>query len=109
MLNRKVFGIPAKYLLIAGVVLLAITLLLVLTVGVGLFNMLANESYEQPIYCEAHGGCSVLQPIIYILLFVVILLTGFAYTTLLERKGSPSSNSAPAEPCRSRWLFAASC
>ena len=44
MLNRTVFGIPAKYLLIAGVILLAITLLLLLTVGVGLFNMFANAS-----------------------------------------------------------------
>ena len=86
MLNRTVFGIPAKYLLIAGVVLLAITLLLLLTVGVGLFNMFANGSYEQPIYCETHGGCSVLQPIIYTVLFLLIVVTGFAYTTLLERK-----------------------
>ena len=36
--------------------------------------------------CTAESGCSVVYPIIYSLLFFFIVLTGFAYTTLLERK-----------------------
>lgn len=85
-MNRKIYGIPLKYILGAAVVGLLVTVLLVLTIGVGLFNMLSNGSYNTPVMCEAWYGCSVLQPIIYTVLFLLIVVTGFAYTTLLERK-----------------------
>ncbi|MCC6803783.1 MAG: NADH-quinone oxidoreductase subunit NuoH [Anaerolineae bacterium] len=37
-------------------------------------------------YSEAGRGCGVLYPIVYSLIFFLIIVTGFAYTTLLERK-----------------------
>lgn len=85
-MNRAIFGIPLKYLLLVGAVGAVVTALLVLTVGVGLFNMVADGSYNAARYCEAWYGCSVLQPIIFTVLFLFVILTGFAYTTLLERK-----------------------
>ncbi|MCA9892344.1 MAG: NADH-quinone oxidoreductase subunit NuoH [Anaerolineae bacterium] len=38
------------------------------------------------IKCSESSGCSVLHPIIYGLIVMIVILTGFAYTTLLERK-----------------------
>jgi len=38
------------------------------------------------IECRNSDGCSFLHPIIYSLILVFVVLTGFAYTTLLERK-----------------------
>lgn len=40
----------------------------------------------QVIQCSDSAGCSILHPILFGLLLVFIILTGFAYTTLLERK-----------------------
>jgi NADH-quinone oxidoreductase subunit H len=37
------------------------------------------------IQCRTHSGCSTLQSIIFSLVFFFVVLTGFAYTTLLER------------------------
>lgn len=41
---------------------------------------------SQAIECRSQTGCSVIQAIVYSLIFFVVVLTGFAYTTLLERK-----------------------
>jgi NADH-quinone oxidoreductase subunit H len=51
-----------------------------------LFNPDARVDQSQIVQCRAESGCSTIQAFIYgaILLFTVI--TGFAYTTLLERK-----------------------
>lgn len=38
------------------------------------------------VICRENAACAVLHPIIFGLIFVLVLLTGFAYTTLLERK-----------------------
>lgn len=38
------------------------------------------------VQCSDSAACSVVYPIIYGLILVVVILTGFAYTTLLERK-----------------------
>lgn len=38
------------------------------------------------VMCSESYACSVIHPIVYGLIFVFIYLTGFAYTTLLERK-----------------------
>lgn len=40
----------------------------------------------QVIQCRDNATCSIVHPIIYGLLLVFVILTGFAYTTLLERK-----------------------
>lgn len=86
MMSRKIFGIPLPYILGALLVGLIVTVVLILTVGVGLYNMLADGSYNTPIACEQSEGCRVLQPILFTALFLFIVVTGFAYTTLLERK-----------------------
>ncbi|MFN8563681.1 MAG: NADH-quinone oxidoreductase subunit NuoH [Anaerolineae bacterium] len=45
---------------------------------------------DQSMVVQCYGpdgrGCGIVHPIIFALLFFVIILTGFAYTTLLERK-----------------------
>lgn len=38
------------------------------------------------IRCGDSYGCSVLHPILFGVIFIFIIITGFAYTTLLERK-----------------------
>lgn len=37
------------------------------------------------IQCRTHSGCSTVQSIVFSLVFFFVVLTGFAYTTLLER------------------------
>ncbi len=37
------------------------------------------------IQCRMHSGCSTVQSIVFSLIFFFVVLTGFAYTTLLER------------------------
>jgi len=52
-----------------------------------IINWLTNASDPtMVITCADSYGCSVLHPPIFVLLFVFLVLTGFAYTTLLERK-----------------------
>jgi NADH-quinone oxidoreductase subunit H len=41
---------------------------------------------SQAIDCRSVTGCSVIQAIVYSLIFFFVILTSFAYTTLLERK-----------------------
>ncbi|MCB9450723.1 MAG: NADH-quinone oxidoreductase subunit NuoH [Anaerolineaceae bacterium] len=36
--------------------------------------------------CAADAGCQIVQPILYSVVVFIIVLTGFAYTTLLERR-----------------------
>jgi NADH-quinone oxidoreductase subunit H len=38
------------------------------------------------VQCADDAGCSVIWPIVFTLVLFVVVLTGFAYTTLLERK-----------------------
>lgn len=38
------------------------------------------------VQCSDSATCSIAHPIVYSLILVVLILTGFAYTTLLERK-----------------------
>jgi len=52
--------------------------------GNGLVNMW--PSHTTPTECSASAGCSFWHPVLYSLLIVFVVLTGFAYTTLLERK-----------------------
>jgi NADH-quinone oxidoreductase subunit H len=45
-----------------------------------------DPSLIRECYSENGGGCPVVHSIIFSLIFFVVVLTGFAYTTLLERK-----------------------
>jgi NADH-quinone oxidoreductase subunit H len=83
--TRKGFSIPLP-LILGGLVAVILVLLILGTIGVGLFNMLGAGGYDNPIPCSESAGCLFLHPIIYSALLLFVLLTGFAYTTLLERK-----------------------
>jgi NADH-quinone oxidoreductase subunit H len=50
------------------------------------FILNPNQRIETVIQCSASDGCRILQPIIFGLVFALVIVTGFAYTTLLERK-----------------------
>ncbi len=84
---------------IAGIVALVVIALLVLLIanidavahGIeGFLNdTLFNANRIDPntaIDCRASSGCTIVHSIIFSLIFILAILTGFAYTTLLERK-----------------------
>jgi NADH-quinone oxidoreductase subunit H len=88
-----------RWVIIAGVAALVVVGLLVLVIanidsiaaGIEGFlnNTLFNANRINPntaIDCRTNSGCSVLHSIIYSALFLFVIVTGFAYTTLLERK-----------------------
>ncbi|MFN8528017.1 MAG: NADH-quinone oxidoreductase subunit NuoH [Anaerolineae bacterium] len=90
--------IPRWLIIAAVVVLVVIALLLLLLANIDsavealnnfLGNVLFNANRINPntaIDCRTNSGCSIVHSIIYSLLFIFAILTGFAYTTLLERK-----------------------
>lgn len=41
---------------------------------------------SQVVQCRDESGCSIVQSIIFSVVFLLVLITGFAYTTLLERR-----------------------
>lgn len=41
---------------------------------------------NQIVQCRADSGCSTIQAIVFSLVFFLVILTGFAYTTVLERR-----------------------
>lgn len=45
-----------------------------------------DQSMVVQCYSDAGRGCGVLYPIVYSLIFFLMIVTGFAYATLLERK-----------------------
>jgi NADH-quinone oxidoreductase subunit H len=51
-----------------------------------LFNPNRVATTGEVIQCRADAGCSTTQAVIYSALFLFTIVTGFAYTTLLERK-----------------------
>jgi NADH-quinone oxidoreductase subunit H len=50
------------------------------------FNSQARIPAESIVYCYDDPGCSGVYPIVFSLILFLVVLTGFAYTTLLERK-----------------------
>ena len=54
----------------------------------GAVGMLLNPEarVQNLVQCEDHAGCSGLWPIIFAGGFAFVIVTGFAYTTLLERR-----------------------
>ena len=54
----------------------------------GAIGMLLNPEarVQNVIQCEDDAGCSALWPIIFAAGFAFVIVTGFAYTTLLERR-----------------------
>ncbi len=82
----------------AGIVTLAVVLLLLVLivsnitgiinwVGGGIdFLLNPQQRIERIIPCSESETCRVVYPIVYGIIFVLVIVTGFAYTTLLERK-----------------------
>ena len=84
--------IRRRTLLIAGIVT-AIVVVTVLVIGLIVSNInniiawgVTATDPTRIIECADSAGCQILHPIIFGLIFIFLVLTGFAYTTLLERK-----------------------
>jgi NADH-quinone oxidoreductase subunit H len=95
MLNRKVFGfIPFPIVILAALVLLILVLYVILNIG----NIVAGIEHTLTfifdpasrditvIECSASAGCAFWHPILFSAIMLFVVVTGFAYTTLLERK-----------------------
>lgn len=81
--------IPRFVWIIGGLILLAAVLVGGLLVTISLLTTMFDPNAIDPgavIKCSTSSGCSTIYPIIYSLILVVVILTGFAYTTLWERK-----------------------
>ncbi len=60
---------------------------LILRVGGDVLTFAFNrDRVVETVMCADSAGCSLLHPIIYTLIVLAIVVTGFAYATLLERK-----------------------
>ena len=82
----------------AGIVTLAVVALVLLVIILNITNIInwigggidfvlnPQQRIERIIPCSESEGCRVLHPIIYGIIFTLAIVTGFAYTTLLERK-----------------------
>ncbi|MCU0496627.1 MAG: NADH-quinone oxidoreductase subunit NuoH [Anaerolineae bacterium] len=73
-------------LVLGGLAVVILLGLITVTIIGGLIGMINSGGFNNPILCEDSQGCSVLHPILYSAIFTFIVVTGFAYTTLLERK-----------------------
>lgn len=97
MMNRRVLGIPLPIVIITGVVLLLVLVFVgwaltnwgsVLDAGGDVLELIfrPNDRDINPIECADSEGCQIVHPIVYTAVFLLVVITGFAYTTLLERK-----------------------
>lgn len=86
---------PSRWLIIGLVVLALIVVLLILNAG-ALFNAgdsVLRFAFEpnqrvqgEVVLCSTNTACSITHAVIYGLIFILVIITGFAYTTLLERR-----------------------
>ncbi len=90
----KVFGVPLPIFMpvfFIGNLILFFVLAnwgVILQGGGDLLTFVFNRDgrADEVILCSESNGCSIIHPIVYTLLVVATVVTGFAYTTLLERK-----------------------
>lgn len=83
MFNRKIFGLPLWAIGLGVLLVLGLIGLLVVN-AIG--NLWAGQGWINPVVCSESQSCSTTWPLILSLVLLVLLLTGFAYTTLLERR-----------------------
>ena len=80
-----------------GLVLLAVVVVVVVVLTINpVFNAVVNlaetvfrydrVSPNQIVQCQANSACSTVHAIVFSLIFFLVILTGFAYTTVLERR-----------------------
>lgn len=76
--------------IVGGVVLVAITAGIITSIVQNFSSIMAwlqkGAEPSQVIACSDSAVCSVVHPIVYGIILIFLILTGFAYTTLLERK-----------------------
>lgn len=92
-MNRKLFGIPLL-VLVPLVIVLLLVLLVVVNIGSiiqGIGSVLTFIFYPDTrdfniVVCSESSACAVLHPILFSAVLAFVILTGFAYTTLLERR-----------------------
>ncbi len=76
-------------LLVAGVVALIANIDSVVAWITNALNWLFNPNIRVPadvVICRTDATCSTIHAFVYSLIFLLVVITGFAYTTLLERK-----------------------
>jgi NADH-quinone oxidoreductase subunit H len=82
--------------LIALLAVLAVVLVIVIINASPIYNTVVSLAetvfrYDrvqpsQVIQCTQNTACSIVHAVVYSVVFIVLILTGFAYTTLLERR-----------------------
>lgn len=86
---------PARWKIVLGIIVLVVAALLLLNLGaiyngaVAFLETLFSYDRVDPsqiVQCRTNSACSTTHAIIYSLIFFVVILTGFAYTTVLERR-----------------------
>ena len=86
-MNRKVLGVPLP-LAILGLVVLLVVVLIVVNLG-NISDFLTDPDRitdDEIVVCAESNPCSVWYPIGYSVFLILVLLTGFAYTTWIERR-----------------------
>ncbi|MCU0512175.1 MAG: NADH-quinone oxidoreductase subunit NuoH [Anaerolineae bacterium] len=88
-MNRRVLiggGIAVAVLLLLGLVVSNIQNIINWLGGAIDFILNPQARIQTVILCSQSDGCRLLHPILFGIIFVLVIVTGFAYTTLLERK-----------------------
>ena len=95
-LTHRIVGVPIWALAVAALIpalVVAILVIANLNALIALFEDLVHYLFAPQsraprvvVTCAESAGCRILQPIVFTALFLFSILTGFAYTTLLERK-----------------------
>lgn len=85
-LNRTLLIIIGIVLLLGLVVTVAVVAALVLNWQAFLDWLASSNDPSKVITCADNATCSVVWPIVWTLIVTFVVLTGFAYTTLLERR-----------------------
>lgn len=86
--NRLILGAVALFVVVFVVVAIAANIGSIIEWVGGAIDFILNpqQRIERIIPCSESDGCKLLHPIIFGVVFALVVVTGFAYTTLLERK-----------------------
>ena len=85
-LNRTIIAIIAVVALIGLAVTVALGVWLFFNYQMVWDWLQSSNNPERVIQCSEVLACQIAHPIVYGLIFILVYITGFAYTTLLERK-----------------------
>ncbi|MBC8098585.1 MAG: NADH-quinone oxidoreductase subunit NuoH, partial [Armatimonadetes bacterium] len=88
-MSRKLYGFPLPLLIGIALVVVVISTVIGLIVTIGIGDIVFNPGstlVTNVVDCSASESCSFWHPILFSGLVLFVVVTGFAYTTLLERK-----------------------